>query len=164
MLVLTRKRYESVVLANEITVTVEEISDVGGARLAGTRVRLGFQCPRHVSIERSECRARSTRTARWGDGAAPAAPRPGVLSEVPDAQVRLRIRVPLKVPVCLNGTLALGLDPPADVEGGLRGSMAEYRITCHQEDIVTICRNISVAAVGFLRFVPTEAATVQGAC
>jgi carbon storage regulator CsrA len=164
MLVLTRKRYESIVLANEITVTVEEISDGSGDRLPGTRVRLGFQCPRHVSIERSECRARNSRTARWGQGSVPPAPRPGVLREVPNAQVRLHIRVPPKVPVCLNGTPTLGLEAEPAVGDTCRGTMTDYRITCHQEDIVTICRNISVAAVGFLRFVPSDLAAVQEVC
>jgi carbon storage regulator CsrA len=162
MLVLTRKRYESIVLANEITVTVEEISDGDGARLPGTRVRLGFQCPRHVSIERTECRAKNSRTTRFGSGAPPAPPRPGTLSEVPDAQVRLHIRVPRRVPVCLNGAPTLGLESEPGFGEVPGGTMAEYRLNCHQEDIVTICRNISVAAVGFLRFVPADSVAVQG--
>jgi len=162
MLVLTRKRYESVVLADEITLTVEEISDSDGERLAGTRVRLGFQCPRHISIERSECRSRRSGTARWNEGAAPAPPRPGTLSQVPDAQVRLCIRVPRKVPVCLNGTVTLGLESEPGLGDAAGNTTAVYRITCHQEDIVTICRNISVAPLGFLRFVPSHSPVAQG--
>lgn len=162
MLVLTRKRYESVVLADEITVTVEEISDGDGARLSRTRVRLGFQCPRHISIERSECRARNPGAARGNDGAAPASPRPGMLSEVPDAQVRLQIRVPRKVPVCLNGAPTLGLESDPRGDDTTCSSTAVYRLTCHQEDVVTICRNISVAPVAFLRFVPSDSAVAQG--
>ena len=158
MLVLTRKRYESVVLAEEITVTVEEIFDSDGERLSGTRVRLGFECPRHVCIERSECRNRNAKALRWNDHTAMVAPRPGVLSEVSGAQVRLRIRVPRKVPVYLNGESTVRLPPEVGVRADSAGATAVYRITCHQEDIVTICRNISVATVAFLRFVPSDTA------
>jgi carbon storage regulator CsrA len=154
MLVLTRKKYETVVVGDEITVTVEEISDRDGQHLSGTRVRLGFQCPRQVSIERSECRARAGDGFRSGAAAKPAQPRPGRISDVSDAQVRLRIKVPRRVPVCLNGTPTVGLESQSEPNGASQRSMMLYRITCRREDLVSICRNITVAALAFHRFDP----------
>jgi carbon storage regulator len=46
MLVLTRKKNESIVIDKDITVTVLEIK--------GDRVRLGFDAPGEVSIHRKE--------------------------------------------------------------------------------------------------------------
>lgn len=46
MLVLSRKKNESVVVGNEVTVTVVEIR--------GDKVRLGFTAPKQVSIHRQE--------------------------------------------------------------------------------------------------------------
>jgi len=46
MLVLSRKRHESVLLNGDVTVTVAEIR--------GDRVRLAFEAPRHVPIVREE--------------------------------------------------------------------------------------------------------------
>ncbi len=154
MLVLTRKTYETVVVGDEITVTVEDISDTNGRHLSGARVRLGFQCPRQVSIERSECRPRNSGQGHWDGARKTAQPRPGKVSKVSDAQVRLRIKVPRKVPVCLNGTPTVGLDSQQAPAGTDSASVAMYRITCRQEDLVTICKNITVAALAFHRFDP----------
>lgn len=49
MLVLSRKRNESVVINDQIVVTVIEVR--------GDKVRLGIQLPRDVSIHRSEVMA-----------------------------------------------------------------------------------------------------------
>ncbi len=46
MLILTRKSGESVVIANDITVTVVEVK--------GERVRLSFSAPPEVTIHREE--------------------------------------------------------------------------------------------------------------
>ena len=154
MLVLTRKKYETVVVGDEITVTVEEISDRDGQHLSGARVRLGFQCPRQVSIERSECRARSSASSCSDGTARVAQPRPGKVSQLADAQVRLRIQVPRRVPVCLNGTPTVGLDSQPKLGDTDHHSMTLYRITCRQEDLVSICKNITVAALAFHRFDP----------
>ena len=118
MLVLTRKKGESVILGEEVTLTVEEICGSDGQRIFAAGVRLGFESPRYVSICRSELRPKGS---RGGGGvksgtasptqASPTQPRPGRLVEVPDAQVRLRIQVPQKIPVCCNGTPLVGLDP-----------------------------------------------------
>lgn len=156
MLVLTRKWDESVVLADEITVTVERVSDREGARLTGTRVRLGFQCPRYVTIERSECRSRSAGFSR-GAGRMPARPRAGTLTKIDDAEVCLRIHVPPRVPVRLNGAPTAQATESAADDRGSGDAMAMHRITCRPEDVITICGNISVAPVGIFRFVPADA-------
>ena len=55
MLVLSRRKYEGVVIGDEVTLTVEEISDSDdGRRISGASVRLGFQSPRYVSIYRDD--------------------------------------------------------------------------------------------------------------
>ncbi|NLF70249.1 MAG: carbon storage regulator [Candidatus Anammoximicrobium sp.] len=154
MLVLTRKRHETVIVGDEIRVTVEEISDTDGRHLSGTRVRLGFQCPRQLAIERSECRARGGSTFGSGADAKSAQARPGKVSEVPDAQVQLRVQVPRRVPVCLNGTPTVGLESPREPSGSDQRGMMLYRITCRREDMVSICKNITVAALAFYRFEP----------
>ena len=60
MLVLSRGKRESVVIGDEITLTVEEIAGQSdGRHILGATVRLGFQTPRYVSIYRSELRARA---------------------------------------------------------------------------------------------------------
>lgn len=49
MLVLSRKRDESIVIADQIVVTVVEIR--------GDRVRLGVEAPRHIPVYRGEIHA-----------------------------------------------------------------------------------------------------------
>lgn len=160
MLVLTRKKYQTVVLADEITVTVEEISDGHGQHLFGARVRLGFQCPRHVSIDRSELRARGSGGVRSGETTRTAPPLEGRVSEVSDGQVRLRIQVPRRVPVCLNGTPTVGLDSEQLRSDATRTSTSLHRITCRQEDHVTICKNITIAALAIRCFEPSQSPVV----
>ena len=46
MLVLSRKRNESIVINNDITIVVVEIR--------GDKVRLGIEAPKHVPVHRSE--------------------------------------------------------------------------------------------------------------
>lgn len=52
MLVLTRKEQDSVVIGDDIVVTVSEIS--------GGRVKLAIQAPRHIRIDRLEVAERAT--------------------------------------------------------------------------------------------------------
>lgn len=53
MLVITRRKDESVVIDNDITITVFELS--------GNRVRLGIEAPQHISIHRGEVQDRIDR-------------------------------------------------------------------------------------------------------
>lgn len=46
MLVLTRREAESIMLGHEIEITVLEIR--------GHQVRIGIECPQHISIARGE--------------------------------------------------------------------------------------------------------------
>jgi carbon storage regulator len=50
MLVLSRKRGESVVIGNGITVTILDVK--------GDRIRLGFEAPAEVTIHRQEVQRR----------------------------------------------------------------------------------------------------------
>jgi sRNA-binding carbon storage regulator CsrA len=153
MLVLRRGKRQSVVIGDQITVTVEDFNDAGdGRRLFGATVGLGFEMPRYVSVYRDELRARRSSGPHSGKDAPPKQPRPGNLVEVSDAVVRLRIQVPRKVPVRHNGTPTVG----HDMEEGADGPTTVYHVTCRKEDRITICNNIIVAALGFHRFVPRE--------
>lgn len=46
MLVLSRKKDESVIIADEVIITVVEIR--------GDKVRLGIECPKEISVHRKE--------------------------------------------------------------------------------------------------------------
>lgn len=56
MLVLSRYEDESIVIGDDIVVTVVEIR--------GGKVRLGIEAPRDVPVDRSEARERKDRTRR----------------------------------------------------------------------------------------------------
>lgn len=56
MLVLSRKIGEKIVIGHNITVTITEIR--------GSKVRLGIEAPRHVSIDRSEIHLRREQDAQ----------------------------------------------------------------------------------------------------
>lgn len=58
MLVLTRKLGESIVIAEDITVTV--------VRIKGNQVRIGIEAPKAVRILREEVRRRSKKTGPQG--------------------------------------------------------------------------------------------------
>lgn len=55
MLVLSRKKHESIVIDDRITVTVIEV--------IGNKVRLGIEAPREVSIHRPDARQSGRDTA-----------------------------------------------------------------------------------------------------
>lgn len=157
MLVLGRRKHQSVVIGDEITLTVEEICNIGdGQRVFGATVRLGFQTPREVSICRSElCCAKRWGAARTGGASQrPRAPT-GKLVELSDAQVRLRIQVPRKVPVRHNGTPTVGSDSEEPLDGEPQRPTAVYHVTCHKDDRIAICNNITIAALEFHRHIPT---------
>ena len=75
-----------------------------------------------------------------------------------DVQVRLRIEVPSKVPVRLNGSPTLGHNfsrQGRDSED--QSSTVVHHVTCRKEDRIAICHNIIIAALDFHRFVAREA-------
>jgi len=157
MLVLGRKKHQSVIIADEITLTVEEICDSSdGQRIVGAMVRLGFQTPRDISICRSELRARQQGAAHAGGRAQRRPPEAGRLVALSDARVRLRIQVPQKVPVRHNGTPTVGRDSEAPLDGETHRPTAIHHVTCQKEDRIAICHNITIAALEFGRFVFDE--------
>lgn len=153
MLVLRRRKHESVVLGDDVTLTVEEICGGNGQRIYGATVRLGFQSPRYVSIYRSELRNKGSGVTHKGRTTRPAQPRAGKLVEISDAQVRLRIQLPRKIPVCCNGTPTVELDSEETVDGASHTPKAVHHVTCHKEDRIEICHNITITALNFHRFV-----------
>jgi len=142
-----------VVLADEVTLTVEEIYDGDGRRIFGATVRLGFQSPRYVSIYRSELCTRGSGNSRTVGTMEPARPRTGKVVEISGAQVRLRIQVPRKIPVSSDGTQTVELDSKKGPDDPARTPEAVYHVTCHKEDRIKICNNITVATLEFHRFV-----------
>ncbi len=69
MLVLTRRKNQSIVIGDDIVVTVLEVK--------GDQIRLGITAPRNVQVYREELLAAlkdANTSAVLGDGAAPVAP------------------------------------------------------------------------------------------
>jgi len=155
MLVLRRKQRESVILGDEVTLTVKEICDADGRRLFGATVRLGFEAPRDVSICRSELCVTASAGGGSGRRVEPPEPQPGRLVEIPDAEARMRILVPQKIPVRRNGTPITGLDEEQRPDRTTRASKTVYEVTCRKEDRITICNNIVIATFDFHYFVFT---------
>ena len=159
MLVLGRSKLQSVFVGDEITLTVDEICDSGdGQRIFGATVQLGFQAPTYIPICRGELRAKRPGAAHthMSRAARQTQPRTGEIVDFSDAQVRLRIQVPRKVPVRHNGTPTVGLDLEERFDTEDRSSKAEHHITCHKNDQIAICNNIIIATLGFRRSVLDE--------
>ncbi len=153
MLVLRRGIRQSVVIGDQITVTVDEFLDEDDRRAGhGATVGLGFEMPRSISVFRKELRERRSHGGSEGHAAPRKQLRPGDIQELSGVRVRLQIEVPRKVPVCHNGRPAVG----SDVETGEGGLATVYHITCQREDRITICNNIKVAALDFHRFIPRQ--------
>jgi len=152
MLVLSRKRNDSVVIGDEVTVTVERISlgdDI--PTVTGATVRLGFQSPRHVSVYRGELCHRRRQPSY---SSRPPRKRPeGRVVDISDAEVRLRIQVPRKIPVTWNGA-------KLDVAQRDEGKVADvptstiHHVTCRRNDRITICHNITIAMLDIRRLIP----------
>jgi carbon storage regulator CsrA len=155
MLVLRRKQNESVVIGDEVTLTVEDVYDGDdGQRIFGATVRFGFESPQYVSIYRDELLRKGSGAKRTRKPAKPALPRAGKVVDIPDAQVRLRIEVPQRIPVCCNGEPSVGLDSQEKYE--THPSKAVHHVICHKGDRITICGNITIATLDFHRFVSCE--------
>jgi len=157
MLVLSRKKRESVDIGDEVTLTVEEIRGTDdGQRIVGAVVRLGFESPRDIPIYRSELRSIGSGTAYAGRPRKPRPPRPGECVKISDAQVRLRIQVPRRIPVRCKGTATVEQVSEERFDDGTFASTAVHHITCHTEDRITICNNITIATLDVHRFVFSE--------
>ncbi|TVS16425.1 MAG: carbon storage regulator [Planctomycetaceae bacterium] len=156
MLVLSRRRDESVVVGDEVLVTVQEVLDQQGGRIAGAKVRLGFQSPRHVAIFRSECQDRDLTDGSPRRGSRRTYVLAGKLITVPDALVRLSIQVPHRIPVCRNGQPLVASLPVEPIDASRSAAKATYDIVCREEDRVTICNNIVIATLDIQQFVPNR--------
>jgi len=154
MLVLSRGKHQSVIIGGEIRLRVEEIRERDGqGHVFGGSVRLGFDIPRDIPVYREELCKRRPR----GDNGSAAPPRPpapeGELVEIQGALVRLRIELPPKIPISLNGErLGQAIAAPGDGSSSTALRSA-HLLTCHQEDRIVICGNIVIATLEFHRFV-----------
>jgi carbon storage regulator len=102
MLVLTRKKNESVVINNDVTITVVEIR--------GDRVRLGIVAPAHVPILREELHDLIHRRMDWLRSQDPASLDPMRPAEAEPEEVSPTLIVDLK--------LSQGAPVRFDAEGG----------------------------------------------
>ncbi|HVU90461.1 MAG TPA: carbon storage regulator CsrA [Pirellulales bacterium] len=78
MLVLSRKKNESIVINDDITIVVVEIR--------GDKVRLGVEAPKEVPVHRSEVYQAIHRNDDHGSGADKHAPKPDVAGAEPAAE------------------------------------------------------------------------------
>ncbi len=157
MLVLGRKKHQSVVIGDEITLTVEEICDVvKGERIAGASVRLGFETPREIVIYRSELQSERRGRRLGQESRRHSPPRSEDRLVIPDAQVRLRIQVPPKVPVCLNGKPTRAVNSEGDAPPETPAGRSVHRVTCRKDDRIAICNNIMISAIRFQRVSASE--------
>ena len=157
MLVLRRKQNESVVIGDEVILTVEDVCDGDdGQRIFGATVRFGFQSPQYVSSYRDELLRKGSGAARTRMPAKPAPPRTGKVVDIPGAQVRLRIEVPQRIPVCCNGEPSVGLASAQKCDRETHTAKAVHHVTCHKGDRITICGNITIATLDFHRFVSRQ--------
>ena len=157
MLVLRRRQNETVVIGDEVTLTVEEVyNGDDGQRVFGATVRFGFESPQYVSIYRGELLRTGSGSNRPRKPTKPTRPRTGKVVDIPDAQVRLRIEVPPKIPVCCNGEPSVGLASEEKCDRETHRSKAVHHVTCHKDDRITICGNITIATLDFNRFVFSE--------
>lgn len=157
MLVLSRGKNQSVVIGDEITVTVEDVrggEDIQNASAAN--VRLGFEVPAYVSVMRSELLARKGGGGRSAGPAERPERKPGGTVAIRDGRALLEIRTPPKVPVTHNGAPAVGSAATIHAGDGER-QIVVYRLTCRNEDRISICRNIIIAALDFKCFVFDDA-------
>lgn len=157
MLVLRRRQNETVVIGDEVTLTVEDVYDGDdGQRIYGATVRFGFESPQYISIYRGELLRTGSSSARARKPAKPTKPRTGKVVDIPDAQVRLRIEVPQKIPVCCNGKPSARMEPEAKCDDEICSPRAVHHVTCHKDDRITICGNITIATLDFHRFVSND--------
>lgn len=143
MLVLSRKFRESVFVGDEVKLTVLDIMDFDGQPILGSRVRLGFQCPEHVQIERAEYRQRRLGTISGGRRRR-AAKLDGKNVEIATAIVRLQIQVPRRVPVDAHGARPVSLPPLATAGLNPSSDIAVHCFDCAVEDRIVICKSIHV--------------------
>ena len=93
MLVLSRKKDESIVINNDITIVVVEIR--------GDKVRLGVEAPKEVPVHRREVYEAIVRSEPVASGDVPAA-------ATPAAAIELSVEAVAPAPPCGDATTADG--------------------------------------------------------
>ena len=152
MLVISRKKHQSVLIGDEVKLTVEGIHDSDGQHIRGGTVRLGFDSPRYITIHRTDWVPREPRVGPPTGRLRADSARAGQLVDLGDAEVHLRIELPGRVPVHHNGspttaelTRTQSDQPPGE-------AVAVCHLTCRVDDHITICHNINIAALALQRF------------
>lgn len=163
MLALTRRRNERVFIGTEIVVTVVDVH-VGDAVVPEGQVRLSFQAPRAVPINRQEVAERKA-AGSFPSGRKKAAPqRPGHSRAIPDATVRLQVRLPQDIPVyrsrqsrdrskthCQIESLAPGrASGPEETTPSRR---TEIDVECRKGESILIGMDVVITVAAVSRFV-----------
>ena len=177
MLVLSRGRNEAVVVGNDVKVTVLDIR-IGETEVGRGRVRLGFEAPKEVSIQRQEVFDRMKTKTSGSSGTKPdmaqyqrscqAAPsRTAIVGKrqpLRDAAVRLQIQAPPEISI--HCSRASGKTPghrrivppcptesiSADQDHAL-GLPSIRVINCRKEDNILIGNQLLITIVDVFRFV-----------
>ena len=165
MLVLSRIRNETVLVGDDIEVTVLEVR-VDGEHQHDLRVRLGFEAPRDVTILRHEVAARKASSKSKSPRGTPP-PRPemrGYLLEIPNATIRLKIQLPagLAVHHSMDSSEADGSRPrmesfrpksPPSSDASAGDAAAWLELSCRKNDRILVGENLTIVIVGVRRFV-----------
>ena len=166
MLVLSRGRNEAVIIGNDVKVTVLDIR-IGEAAVGGVQVRLGFQAPKEVSIQRQEVFNRMKSKTSSGSHR-PKLDIAGKLQPVRDAAVRLQIQAPPEISIhCSRASENTSgyrrIVPPCPTESISADqnhalSLPPMRIiNCRKEDIILIGNQLLITIVGVFRFIADPA-------
>lgn len=179
MLVLSRSRNEAVIVGDDVRVTLLDIR-VGDAAIRGAKVRLGFEAPKEIPIQRQEVfdriNAKASSESHSGahsephsgshSGASRQKPEiSGKRMPVHEAAVRLQIQTPPDVAIhCSRASKdASGhhrIVPSCETESRSDGqdpalALPPVRvIDCRKEDNILIGNQLLITIVDVFRFVP----------
>ena len=162
MLVLTRRINDSVIVGNDVKMTFLGVR-IGETTVAGAQVKLGFEAPKEVSIQRQEMfdRMKSKSSSR-SYGSKPNIA--GKIQPIRDAVVLLQFQVPQEISIHCSRTCedASGHRQivsacrtesiSADQEHALNPSPIRI-INCLKEDNILIGNQLLITIVDVFRFV-----------
>jgi len=162
MLVLTRRKNESVIVGNDVKMTFLGVR-IGETTVAGAQVRLGFEAPKEVPIQRQEMfdRKKSKSSSR-SYGSKPNIT--GKKQPIRDAVVLLQFQVPQEISIhcsraCEDETGHRHIVSPcrtesisADQEHAL-GPSPIRTIYCRKEDNILIGNQLLITIIDVFRFV-----------
>ena len=168
MLVLSRKRHQSILIGESIRLTVLE-SAADEDVLFDANVRLGFQAPKQVQILREEVHRRMNSSGGGNYRPKIAEKIAGRSVFIPNAKVRMRVELPENrwAVRCFGVT-----KPPSRVADGISGDplvanknarpavdgRSEIEVIAHKDARIEIGDSITILLIGVFRFVSSARA------